>query len=134
MLNFFAQGFGPLPDAYPLMNFDPSDEADGSFALISILLILLSGAVLFLTRRTDLRLVILGILIAMASVGYSSLIPSAVWTAPSLMRIGVILILCGAGYALFNYPASGISETRAGEPIARPASPVTGERTGDVLP
>jgi hypothetical protein len=127
MFDVFGQVVSMPPEPFQFTDFDPAAEDYQSFAFISILLIVLSGAVVFLLRRMDVRLVMLGLLVAIAAIGYGSLIPSAYWTAAILMRIAVLLILCGAAYALLNYPAATVAETRPVEPVLR-------ERPGDVLP
>ena len=135
MFSLFAQ-FGETadPNRFQLTPFNPVEEDYVAFGLISVLLVLLSVAVLYLVRRMDFRLIMIGLLVAIAAIGYGSLIPSAGWTAPTLMRIAVIMILCGAAYALLNYPAAGTLESRVIDPVARPINPIPAERTGDVLP
>ena len=127
MFNLLAQTLSMPPEPYQFTPFSPSEEDYSAFAFISILLIVLSGAVVFLLRRMDVRLVMLGLLVAIAAVRYGSLIPGAYWTAAILMRIAVLLILAGAAYALLSYPAAGLAETR-------PVDSAIRERPGNVLP
>jgi hypothetical protein len=75
----------------------PSVESVFGFMLPTIAFLLLCGAVLRWGRRQASKLLALGILVAVLSVGYGAMIatPMVAILAPGLMKIAIILILGG---------------------------------------
>jgi predicted phage tail protein len=72
------------------------EEAVGGYAAITALYLLGVAAIVLISWAKDLRLIGLGILTAVASIGYSSLVAGgAVLVAPMLMKLGFLLVLGG---------------------------------------
>jgi hypothetical protein len=89
--------FQPPPD------FAASEEAIAAFAVITIAYLVLVVLVTLSSRFHDLRLIGLGLLTAVASVGYMSLVSGgAIVAGPVLMKIAVLLILGGLATRLLQ--------------------------------
>jgi hypothetical protein len=82
-----AQMYGP----------EPHVESVLGFVLLTIAFLLLCGGVLRWGRTQASRLLLLGLLVAVVSVGYGAMIamPTVAVLAPGLMKIAIILILGG---------------------------------------
>jgi hypothetical protein len=89
--------FQPVPD------FVASEEAIAAFAFITIGYLILVVLVTLSSRFHDLRLIGLGLLTAVASVGYTSLVSGgAVLAGPMLMKLAMLLILGGLATRLLQ--------------------------------
>ena len=76
---------------------EPSVETVVGFVLLTILFLLLCGVVLLWGRTLASRLLVLGLLVAVVSVGYGTMIilPTMTVLASGLMKIAIILVLAG---------------------------------------
>jgi hypothetical protein len=99
----------------------PSGGGVAAFILVTLALIAGSGAVLWKVRSYEAKLILLGLMAAVAAIGYGSMIdtPSAGPMGLAFMRIAVILVLCGVACSLLAYlgaPGRG----QAGEVLTPP--------------
>lgn len=88
----------PLPPILAQIHgLEPSVESVFGFVVSTIVFLLLCWAVLRWGRTQASKLLVLGILFAVVSVGYGALIamPTVAILAPGLMKIAIILILGG---------------------------------------
>ena len=77
-----------------------------AFGLVSLGFVVISVIILWLVDSYPPKLILLGLVTAVASIGYGglvgSLIPSGMLLAPTLMKIGVVLVLGGVGCSLLE--------------------------------
>ena len=100
------------PDAFLQQpNFpEPSFEAMAAFVLMSLMYLVVSFVTLFFAPR-DIGLITAGIISAVASICYSSLVGGgAAFVAPTLMKIGVLLVLGGIVTRLLDKPQAAAAE------------------------
>lgn len=80
---------------------DPADAAI-AFALVSVFYLAILFLTLFIARR-EFKLVLLGLVTAVASIGYASLVGGgAILVAPTLMKLAVLLVLGGMAMQLLS--------------------------------
>jgi hypothetical protein len=109
----------PLPPILAQIHgLEPSVESVFGFVVPTIAFLLLCGAVLRWGRTQASRLLLLGLLVAVLSVGYGALIamPTVAILAPGLMKIAIILILGGVACSVLPIlRGSSTIETAASE-------------------
>lgn len=89
---------------------EPSVEAIIAFAMTSLVYLVASLLALFFAPR-DAKLIAVGIITAVASIGYSGLVGGgAVVVAPTLMKIGVLLVLGGIVTRILDKPQAAVVE------------------------
>jgi hypothetical protein len=92
----------------------PNDVSIGGYAAITVAYLILVVLVTLTSRTHDVRLVALGLLTAVAAVGYSGMILGpAVVVTPGLMKIAFLLILGGIVVRLLG--SGGTSTDSAAE-------------------
>ena len=100
------------PEAFmQQFNFgEPSVEAIIAFAMTSLVYLVATLLALCFAPR-DVKLIAVGILTAVASIGYSSLVGGgAAFVAPTLMKIAVLLVLGGIVTRLLDKPQAAAAE------------------------
>jgi hypothetical protein len=91
----------------------PTSGGVAGFGLLTIAFLILSGLVIRREPSHEARLVLLGILVAVAGVGYGTMIgvPAATVLASVFLKIGVILVLGGVGLSVLAFLGGGSPAT-----------------------
>lgn len=94
---------------------EPGGAGIAAFVVVTLVFLAASVAILRYVRAYEAKLILLGLVVAVAATGYGSMIGGAVALAQTLMKIGVILVLCGAACTLASYlggpPAAPVQES-----------------------
>jgi hypothetical protein len=81
----------PMP---VLAQFSP-EVSIGGYAFVTVFYLVLMLGAMWLFKATRARLILLGLLTAIASVGYSGIVGPSVVVAPTMMKIAFLLVLGG---------------------------------------
>jgi hypothetical protein len=97
---------------------EPDDTSIIAFVFVTVIYLALLFLTLFIARR-EFKLVLLGLLTAVATIGYAGLVRGgALLVTPTLMKLSVLLVLGGIAVQLlsrWDRPATVVEE--------RPAEP-----------
>ncbi len=77
-----------------LAQFSP-EVSIGGYAFVTIFYVVLMLGAVWLFKATGARLILLGLLTAIASVGYSGIVGPSMVVAPTMMKIAFLLVLGG---------------------------------------
>jgi hypothetical protein len=90
--------------------FAASPEAMIGYAMITAIYFFLVVIVTLSSRLHDLRLIGIGLLTAVASIGYTAIVSGgAIVAGPMLMKIAVLLVLGGLATRLLNAPQTTVT-------------------------
>ena len=91
-----------MPQGFPIEFVKPSAESIACFVFLSLAFLVLCLIVLRWTQSAASKLVALGILVGVLSVGFGALLgtPAVVSLTAGLMKIAVILTLGGVAYSI----------------------------------
>jgi hypothetical protein len=81
----------PLP---VLAQFSP-EVSIGGYAFVTVFYLVLMLGAMWLFKAAGARLILLGLLTAVAAVGYSGIVGPSVVVAPTMMKIAFLLVLGG---------------------------------------
>ncbi len=100
----------------------PPHETMGTNVLVYVLLSLAAALVVLLTvwraRSVEGKLILLGLIVSVAAVGYGSLLSNGPVTSAVLMRIGLILVLGGLAVGVLSCCRGTPAESRPGSASA----------------
>jgi hypothetical protein len=96
----------------------PESETVVGFVFITLAFLFLSAAVIWMHRTQEARLMLLGILVAVAATGYGTMVavPTVSLVTPALMKIAVILVLGGVACSVLSYLSKRPAELEPKEP------------------
>lgn len=96
------------------------EESMIGYIVISLFFILLSSVVIFVVTNIGRRLILLGLLMLIASIGYGLVAtPSAVAVAPTLGKVGGLLVFGGMVHWLLAAESDRSRTRRPGQPIGQ---------------
>lgn len=99
----------------PLLAQFPPEVSIGGYAAVTFFYVVLTLGAVWLFNAAGARLIVLGLLTAIAAVGYSGIVGPSVVVAPTLMKIAFLLVLGGIVVPLLVGAERGRSEQASGE-------------------
>ncbi len=108
----------------PVAAFSPTAGMVVGYILVTIAFLVVGGLVFWKVQALESRLILLGLVVAVADIGYSGLVSGgAMIPAQTMMKIGFLLVLGGVACSVFGYldrmkpdkaqPTEGGHETQA---------------------
>ena len=89
----------PPFDYSQLARYEPGETAIAAYIMISLAAAVATVAILMKAQQNQTRMILLGLLLAVAATGYGTL-AGAFMMVPTLMRIALILVLGGVAYSV----------------------------------
>ena len=84
-----------------------------AFVVLTIAFLVVAFFVLWKVHSYETKLILLGLVVAVAATGYGTMVGGGALMAPALTRIGVILVLGGITINLLSYLSGKSAEARA---------------------